>query len=63
VFEGEGGLEIFLKNRIMQIKNFSILFSNIAEVNILSKGAAISTYDDKDAAWLEVVNCIKLLFP
>ena len=46
----------------MQIKNFSILFSNIAEVNILSKGTAISTYDEKDAAWLEVVNRIKPLF-
>jgi hypothetical protein len=45
----------------MQIKNFSIPFSNIAEVNILSKVTAISTYEDKDAAWLEVVNRIKLL--
>jgi len=47
----------------MQIKVFSIPFSNIAEVNILSKGTAISTYDDKDATWLEVVNRIKLLLP
>jgi hypothetical protein len=47
----------------MQIKNFSIPFSNITEVNILSKGTAISTYEDKDAAWLEVVNRIKLLLP
>jgi hypothetical protein len=28
-----------------------------------SKGTAISSYDDKDAAWLEVVNRIKLLLP
>jgi hypothetical protein len=45
----------------MQIINFSILFSNITEVNILSKGTAISIYEEKDAAWLEVVNRIKLL--
>jgi GTPase SAR1 family protein len=38
--------------------------SIFSKLNALpSKGTAISTYEDKDAAWLEVVNRIKQLLP